>query len=150
MPATRLSDAEIGFEAGLDALDRMESGLGQFARTVPWACDALQKHGSLSPGKYEHLRRQFHLATGKNDIPSWTLGTQEIVGVVRGLRPGPHGPRMTVECRDGRRGLGPVPRRSTDVFRGALIKFTTDVAGVADDDPTFAFFRLPTTLEPAE
>ena len=142
MAATR-SDAELGFEAGLDALDRAEPGLGQFARTVPWACGALQKFGSLSPGKYEHLRRQFHMATGKTEIPPWTTGVQEIVGIVRGLRPGPHGPRVTIECRDGRRCLGPVPRRSTVYFPGNLIRLTADVAGVAEDDPTFGFIRLP-------
>lgn len=146
MQTSTRSDAEIGFEAGIEALDRLEPGLGQFALTVPWAAQALQQHGSLSPGKLDLLQRQYSTLTQKSEVPGWTLGPQTIIGSVRALRPGTHGPRMTIELRDGRRCFGPVPRRTEYVFRHALIQFETEIKGIAVDDPTFAFFNLPTAL----
>ena len=85
----------------------------------------------------------FGPAHGVRDPNGEVSKSATVVGIVRGLRPGPHGPRVTIECRDGRRCLGPVPRRSTVYFPGNLIRFTADVAGVAEDDPTFGFIRLP-------
>lgn len=145
-PTRRRSDAEVGFEASLDALDNIEPGLGQFARNEGWACSALQRYGTLSEGKLERLRLRFHAAMARKHAPPWTSGQQEITGVVRSFSPGLNGPRMVLACPDGRRCFGPVPRQ-TKLREGMTVKITTVLVDSAADDPTYGFFRYPSACE---